>query len=70
MTPRRTASLLILLLLLCATVLPAVAAADDAWVFVYRSGCGDCKKAYPIVEAYRVNHSETPIEVIRRRRSR
>jgi glutaredoxin len=63
MTSRRTVSLVFLLLLLSAVVLPA-AAADDTWVFVYRAGCGDCKKALPIVEAYRVNNSETPIEMV------
>jgi len=64
MTPGRImTSSTILTLLLCAAVLPA-GATDDAWVFAYRPGCGDCDRALPIIQAYAANHTEQPIEYL------
>lgn len=63
MTSTRTVSLLFLLLVLAAAV-PVAASAGDEWVFAYRSGCGDCDRALPIVQAFMANHTEQPIELL------
>lgn len=60
MTHGRTACLIVLL----AAVVAAAAATDGAWVFAYRPGCGDCDRAYPVVQAYMANHTEQPIEIL------
>ncbi len=62
MSPARTA--LLLLLLLTTVAAPVFAADGDAWVFAYRPGCGDCDRALPLVEAFRLAHPEQPIELL------
>jgi cytochrome c biogenesis protein CcdA len=62
MIPVRTALFVLLFVLL--TTVPVAAATGDAWVFVFKTGCGDCKQALPIVQAYAANHSEQSIEFV------
>ncbi len=62
MTPVRTVHLLVILLL--AAAVPLAAAADEAWTFAYRPGCGDCDRALPLVQAYMANHTEQPVELL------
>ncbi len=62
MTPAR--SVLLLVLLVCAAAAPVAASPDEGWVFAFRSGCGDCDRALPLVEAYRAAHPEQPVELL------
>lgn len=62
MTPGWTVHLLVILLL--AAAMPLAAAADEAWIFAYRPGCGDCDRALPLVQAYMANHTEQPVELL------
>ena len=62
MTPGRTVPLLVILLI--AAAMPLAAGADEAWIFAYRPGCGDCDRALPLVQAYMANHTEQPVELL------
>ena len=55
---------LVALLLVLALILPCAAAGGEAWVFAYRTGCGDCDRTLPVVETWQANHTAQAIEYL------